>query len=252
LSISNQKQTAHLASALSIADILAVLLNSFLKIDPSSKVIMDDNHLILSKGHAALALYSALYNQKMISWEELRSFSEPGSEFEEHPNPKIPTVDFPTGSLGHGLPLGVGLALANKLQGNSGTVFVLMSDGECNEGTVWEAAQFAHAKKIDNLIVFVDHNGFQATGETSESLGAINLGQVFDSFGWNTETINGNNAEEVSKATKSALHSQFPTAIIANTVKGRGVSFMEHNNNWHYRAPNDHELKQALSELGIR
>ena len=249
LKLSFEKKSAHLASSLSVVDILAVLFQQFLEYNVESKKFIFDNHLLLSKGHSASALYAALYLKNIISDEDMYSYCDPGSFFEEHPNTHIPTVDFPTGSLGHGLPLSCGLALGNKILNLPGQIFVVMSDGECNEGTVWESAQFAHTKILNNLVAIIDHNKFQATGPIAESLGNISLSEVFESFGWHVQEIDGHNLDEIKNALDCAKSSPLPSAIVANTIKGRGVDFMENDNNWHYRSPNETELKNALRLL---
>lgn len=251
LKLSFEKKSAHLASSLSVVDILAVLFQQFLEYDFETRKFSFDNHLLLSKGHSASALYAALYLMKIIDEKELHSYCDPGSIFEEHPNTQIPTVDFPTGSLGHGLPLSCGLALGNKILSLPGRIFVVMSDGECNEGTVWEAAQFAHTKNLNNLVVIIDHNKFQATGPITESLGSISISDVFKSFGWHVQEIDGHNLNEIKVSLDRAKSSPLPSAIIANTIKGRGVDFMENDNNWHYRSPNEAELKDALRLLDL-
>ncbi len=246
--MSFRRSTAHLGSALSTADIIGVLYTKYLKFN-----IHVLNHtkdiFLLSKGHAALALYATLYKKGVISEEDLYSYALENSIFEEHPNHKIPTVPFPTGSLGHGLSLAAGMALGKKLNGESGRVFVLMSDGECNEGTVWEASQFIHSKRISNITVLVDHNKFQATGSTDETLGSISLREVFQSFGWHSVEIDGHSHKNIYSAIEGSLSVDRPTAIVCNTIKGKGISFMENNNNWHYRSPNQSELSLAMKEL---
>jgi transketolase len=249
VTLSHEKNTAHLASSLSCVDIVTVLFQSFLNVDISSPKSFDTNRFILSKGHAATTLYSVLFLLNLISKEEIASYARPGSVYEEHPNQFVPFVDFPTGSLGHGLPIGCGLALGNKLQGNTDKVFVLMSDGECNEGTVWESAQFAHTKGLSNLVVLIDHNKFQATGSIGESIGEISLSQAFKGFGWDSYDIDGHDHALIHSVISSSLSNSRPTAVICHTKKGAGVSFMENNNNWHYRSPNATELDQALLEL---
>ena len=167
LELSFRAKSAHLASCLSSADIVTVIFQSFFK--------RNKNKFILSKGHAAMLLYSALYHKKIISKKMINSFCKVNSHFEEHPSPKIECVDFPTGSLGHGLAAGCGLALGYKLRKSNQKVFVLISDGECNEGAVWESLLFANSKKLNNLIVFIDYNKWQATGRSNEVLSLKSL-----------------------------------------------------------------------------
>lgn len=249
LKLSHSKQTAHLASALSAADLIACIFSGHIRQDSNSGERMSIDRFILSKGHAASALYAALFYLGRISEEQLWSYSEPGSVFEEHPNHKIPGVDFPTGSLGHGLPLAAGMALGDKIKKRNSFTFVLMSDGECNEGTVWESAIFASTKKLNNLIALVDHNKFQATGPTTESFGSISLAEAFRGFGWNVLEAAGKNHKSLNDALIQAKSAKAPSVIVCHTLKGSGISFMEGDNNWHYKAPNQRELELALAEL---
>ena len=244
-----EHQAAHLGSALSCVDILSVLFTSHLRnFDPENWNTSND-FLILSKGHAALALYACLKEKDFITERDLNSYSSAGSNLEEHPNSKIPGVHTASGSLGHGLSFGCGLALGQKLIGSERRVFVILSDGECNEGTVWEAAIFAIAKSLENLIVLVDNNGWQATGRIEETFGGIQIEDIFESFGWKTFSIDGHNYSQIDESLRLAYQFKKPVAIICKTIKGKGVSFMEDNNNWHYKAPNEIELQQALNEL---
>lgn len=247
LEICHRKQTAHLGSALSVVEILTFLTTKFM--GSASNRVSNSDSVILSKGHAALTLYSCLYKLGHLSIDDLNSYSDFGSIFEEHPNHKVPTVPFATGSLGHGLPLGCGLALGNKLKGSEKKTFVVMSDGECNEGTVWEAVQFAKAKSLTNLLVLVDHNKFQATGNVTETLSDISLAKAFSGFGWNVSEADGQNFHSISSALEMAMDNKNPGAVICHTRKGAGITFMENDNNWHYRAPNENELIAALREL---
>ena len=182
----------------------------------------------------------------------LEDFGKPGSFFHEHP-PKpgyIPGIEAATGSLGHGLPMGVGMALASDILRQSFRTYVLISDGECNEGTIWEAALMASTLKLEKLTAFIDFNKWQATGRSEEIMTLQPLGEKWLSFGWNVYEIDGHNFEEIENALqKSKKNNGKPNLIIANTIKGKGVSFMEDNNNWHYRTPNKEELHLALTEL---
>lgn len=251
LDLTHAHQTAHLGSSLSIVEILSTLFNFQLRDFEPSTYGKASDQFILSKGHAAVALYACLLEKGFISEKDFNSYCEPGSYFEEHPNFNIPTVLCATGSLGHGLPFACGLALSYQYSQQNNKIFVLMSDGECNEGTVWESAQFAYAKKLNNVIAMVDHNKLQATGSVEETLGNLKLARMFESFGWDTYEIDGHNLNEINHAIEKARKNSNPSAIICNTVKGKGVSFMESDNNWHYRAPNDTELKLAYNELGL-
>jgi transketolase len=245
---SHRASVAHLGSALSSSDILAVVHSNFLSFDEKG-VESGNNVFVLSKGHAAIALYAALHSLGIITDYDLSSFATHGSVFEEHPNHKIPTVPFPTGSLGHGLSLSAGMALGKKLSRQSGRVFVLLSDGECNEGTVWESVQFILSKGIKNITLFVDHNKLQATGSTQETLGSISLSSTFKAFGWDAFDIDGHSHQELMDSIRRSQLSDSPTALICHTIKGKGISFMENDNNWHYKSPNDSEYSIAMREL---
>jgi transketolase len=160
-------------------------------------------------------------------------------------------VPFATGSLGHGLPLGCGLALGEKIKGIEAKTFVIMSDGECNEGTVWESVQFASSKNLDNLFVLVDHNKLQATGSIKETISDISLANAFAGFKWNVKEIDGHDHTSIKTALDMLPRNGKPNVLICHTIKGKGVTYMENDNNWHYRAPNKEELKTALVELRL-
>lgn len=252
IEMSHQAQAAHLASALSCLDIIAVLYHSVLRLNPDDPKWDSRDRFILSKGHASAALYVALEYTNFISKADLATYGMAGSLLEEHPSPKLPGVEAATGSLGHGLPIGCGIALAGKIKNQSYRTFVLMSDGECNEGSVWEACLFATANRLENLCVFVDFNKWQATGRSKEVLALDPLPEKFKSFGWFVHEIDGHKHEELLGAINAPYTgSGQPTIIIAHTVKGKGVSFMEDNNNWHYRIPTAEEVALAKAELGV-
>ena len=252
IKMSNETKSPHLASSLSCIDIIATLYKSILKIDKNNKKTDVRDRFILSKGHAAAALYVALEYKKIITKKELKSYAQKGSLLEEHPSPKLAGVEAATGSLGHGLSIGCGIALSSKIKKKKFMTYVVMSDGECNEGSVWEAALFASAKKLNNLCAFVDYNKWQATGKSQEVLKLGSLAKKFEQFGWNVLEIDGHNHDLIYKACKVAIKEKSkPTMIIANTIKGKGISFMEDNNNWHYRIPSDEEVKLAKKELKI-
>jgi transketolase len=249
LKLSHSKQTAHLASALSAADIIACLFANHINVDGFLEKRSALDRFVLSKGHSASALYAALFQVGLITEEQLWSYADSGSIFEEHPNHKIPMVDFPTGSLGHGLPLACGMALGNKIKKYESYTYVLMSDGECNEGAVWESAIFARAKNLGRLIALVDHNKFQATGPTTESFGSISIASAFRGFEWHVQEVDGANHEQLNQALNTAKINDSPSVIVCHTKKGAGISFMEGDNNWHYKAPTSEELNLALGEL---
>jgi transketolase len=249
LDLSSKFETAHLGSALSCTDLLASLFNSHLENYTKHDFGTSNDFFILSKGHAALALYSALHLKSFLTIQELNTFTLKGSYLEEHPNTNIPGVEVASGSLGHGLAIGSGIALAQKILETNRKVFVLMSDGECNEGAVWESAIFASTNKLSNLICLVDLNGWQATGRTTETFGEIKIAELFEAFRWKTNTIDGHDFDQIDNCIGEAKKSKIPTAIICKTIKGKGIDFMEDDNNWHYKSPNLKELRQALSQV---
>ena len=192
--------TAHLASALSCADILAVLYGSILNFSVSDLESVSRDRFILSKGHAATALYAALKHKGVLDSAQIETYGQPGSLLEEHPSPKLSGIEAATGSLGHGLPIGNGLALASRILDQRFGVFVLMSDGECNEGSVWEAAMFASAKRLNNLTAIVDYNKWQATGRSQEVLRLEPMVDKWLSFGWQVEEIDGHNHAQLKES----------------------------------------------------
>ena len=252
IEMSFETKAPHLASSLSCIDIIAALYENVLNVKAKKPKWELRDRFILSKGHAASALYAILHHKKFISDKELKSYTKKKSLLEEHPTPKLQGVEAATGSLGHGLPIGCGISLSAKIKNKKFMTYVLMSDGECNEGSIWEAALFASAKKLYNLCVFVDYNKWQATGKSKEVLNLHPLKKKFENFGWNAFEINGHDHKAILKACKNAKKkSKKPTIIISNTIKGKGVSFMEDDNNWHYRIPNKNEVIKAKKELKL-
>ena len=251
--MSHRARAPHLGSSLSVTDILVAAYWHALSIDPKNPSDPLRDRFILSKGHAAAALYATLALRGFFSPQMLTLYNEDGSPLPEQPSPgALPGVEAATGSLGHGLSLGVGMALAGGVQGQAYNVMVVLSDGECNEGSVWEAAMYAPAHRLDNLIAIVDFNKWQATGRSEEVTHLNPLRDKWAAFGWHTAEIDGNNMEAVVAAMDEALaNTDKPSAIIAHTVKGRGVSFMEDDNNWHYRIPTEEEVQAAHVELGL-
>lgn len=250
--MSHAAGAAHLASALSCMDIVAVLFHSVLKLDPQNARWPDRDRFILSKGHAATALYAALAYKGFLNNSDIASYGKAGSLLEEHPSPKLPGVEAATGSLGHGLPIGCGISLASRIKKQTYRTFVLMSDGECNEGSVWEAALFAAANRLGNLCAFVDFNKWQATGRSREVLGLDPLADKFRNFGWQVHEIDGHDHQQILKAVGAvSAEQQKPTMVVAHTIKGKGISFMEDDNNWHYRIPTNEEVRLAKTELGM-
>ncbi|HUQ72895.1 MAG TPA: transketolase [Planctomycetaceae bacterium] len=251
LTMSHQAGTPHLGSSLSCADLVAAAYWGGLQLDPAHAQSSARDRFILSKGHAATTLYAALALKGYFPLEWLNRYAEPGFVLGEHPSPDIPGIDVATGSLGHGLPVGVGLALSNRIRGFDNRVCVLMSDGECNEGSVWEAALFAPAHKLSRLMVMIDDNQWQATGRSAEITALQPLAEKWTAFGWRAVEVDGHDLSTLQRWISAAPDDGGrPTAIIARTVKGKGVSFMEDDNNWHYRVPNRDELARALAELG--
>ena len=246
-------KTPHLGSCLSCIDLLVALYWKILKINPDNPTDPNRDRLILSKGHAAPALFFTLAERGFFDKKKLEDYGKDGSIFGEHPPaPKyLPGIEAATGSLGHGMPMGVGMALSKQLLNINFDVFAIISDGECNEGSIWEAAMFASAKSIDNLIVVIDYNKWQATGRSKETLTLEPLRDKWESFGWQVIEIDGHEFSEILNAFYEAKKFKIPTVIIANTIKGKGVSFMEDDNNWHYRIPTLDEVRAASIELQI-
>ena len=253
IEMSHAAGTPHLGSALSCVDILVAAYWKAVRINPADPSNPLRDRFILSKGHAASALYATLAARGFFPENWLDSFARHGSPLAEQPSPGCaPGVELATGSLGHGLPVGSGMALAGKIQKRNYRVYVVMSDGECNEGTVWEAALFAPANKLDNLVVIIDYNKWQATGRSNEIMNLPSLRDKWAAFGWEASEIDGNDISAVVEALGKVPESGGkPVAIIAHTVKGRGVSFMQDDNNWHYRVPNQEEVQAAKKELRI-
>ena len=244
----------HLGSCLSCVDILTSLYFKWLNIDPNNPLQSNRDRLILSKGHAAPALFQALSLRGFYPEVQLETFGKNGSVFGEHPpTPKyLPGIEAATGSLGHGLPIGLGMAIASKINRCSYSVYVVVGDGECNEGSIWEAALMAAAQKINNLCVIVDYNKWQATGRSQEIMALSPMKEKWSAFGWNAVEVDGHDFSQINAAFDTfSANTQKPFAIIANTIKGKGISFMEDDNNWHYRTPNSDELLLAKKELKI-
>lgn len=245
-------KSGHPGGSLSSADILATLYFGELNIDPKNPKMADRDKFVLSKGHAVPALYAALGERGFYEVSEMMTLRQVGSKFQGHPNMrKVPGIEMSTGSLGQGFSAAVGMAVAGKIDKNPGRVYVLTGDGELQEGIVWEAAMQASHRKLDNLVAIVDLNGLQIDGKVNDVKCVCPVDEKFRSFGWNVISIDGHNFEELTTAFKEAKSSKgVPTAIIAHTHKGKGVSFMEDNAGWHGKAPSDEELAAAIEELG--
>ncbi len=247
-------KSAHLGSSLSCVDILTAAYWRALDIDPANPSDPDRDRFVLSKGHAAMAIYATLAARGFFPEDELATYNQDGGRLAEHPPANLlPGVEAATGSLGHGLPLGVGMALAARLEGRSHRVFALLSDGENNEGSVWEAAMFAAAQRLERLCVIVDYNKWQATARSNETLQLAPLRDKWAAFGWDAHEVDGHDVGLLAQLlTEIPNGSGKPVAFIAHTVKGKGVSFMEDDNNWHYRVPTPEEVIRAHEELGLR
>ena len=245
-------KSGHPGGSLSSADILATLYFGELNIDPKNPKMADRDKFVLSKGHAVPALYAALGERGFYEVNEMMTLRQVGSKFQGHPNmSKVPGIEMSTGSLGQGVSAAVGMAIAGKIDKNPGRVYVLTGDGELQEGIVWEAAMQAAHRKLDNLVAIVDLNGLQIDGKVSDVKCVCPVDEKFRSFGWNVINVDGHNFEELTTAFDEAKKcGGVPTAIIAHTHKGKGVSFMEDNAGWHGKAPSDEELAAAIEELG--
>ena len=251
---SSKTGTPHLGSCLSCVDILTALYFSVLRIDANNSRAAERDRCILSKGHGAMGLFNVLAERGFYPLSDLDTYGEDGGVFAEHPPTPdhLAGIEAATGSLGHGLPLGLGMALAGLIQGQSYNVYAVLGDGECNEGSVWEAAMLAAAQKVSNVCVIIDFNKWQATGRSREVMALDPLADKWRAFGWNAVEVDGHNFEELLAAlTQFPNANGQPTAIIAHTVKGKGASFMEDDNNWHYRIPTHEEVVKSKIELGV-
>lgn len=244
----------HLGSCLSCVDILVALYFSILRIDPHHPRASDRDRFILSKGHGAPALFQVLAMRGFYAEKLLENYGKDGGIFAEHPPAPnyLPGIEAATGSLGHGLPMALGMALAARMHNTSYQVYAVLSDGECNEGSVWEAAMLAASQKVHNLCVIIDFNKWQATGRSCDIMALDPLVDKWQAFGWNTHEVDGHDIPKLcTKLQNFSAANQKPTAIIAHTIKGKGVSFMEDDNNWHYRIPTAEEVILAKQELGL-
>lgn len=244
-------KAGHPGGSLSAADIFTYLYFEEMNIDPANPKDENRDRFVLSKGHTAPGLYSALALRGYFPVEDLKTLRHIGSILQGHPDMKhIPGVDMSSGSLGQGLSAAVGMALAAKMSGKDYRTYCLCGDGEIQEGQIWEAAMFAGHRKLDNLVVIVDNNNLQIDGTVEEVCSPYPIDEKFKAFGFNVININGNNFDEIAKAFDEAKATKgMPTAIVAHTVKGKGVSFMEDKAGWHGKAPNDEEFAIAMEEL---
>jgi transketolase len=246
----HRAKASHIASALSITDVLAVLYGHVMKFDPSAANYMDRDRFILSKGHACVAVYSTLAEVGLIPKEQLETYGDDFSWLMNHISHKVTGVEFSTGSLGHGLPFGVGKALAAKARGSSWRTYVLLSDGEMDEGANWEALMFAAHHRLANLTAIIDYNKLQSLDTVANTLGLEPLVDKLKAFGCTVHEIDGHDHRQIIEAL-STLPNGKPTVIVAHTTKGKGVSFMENKVEWHYKNPNDEQLAKALAELEV-
>ena len=247
-----ESASGHPGGSLSAADIVTTLFFNELNIDPKNPKDENRDRFVLSKGHAAPVLYSALARRGYFDPKELLTLRKIGSRLQGHPSMKcLDGIDMSTGSLGQGVSAAVGMALAGKCDKKSYRVYALLGDGELEEGQVWEAAMAAAHYKLDNLTIFIDNNGLQIDGNISDVMNPAPIDKKFEAFGWNTLIIDGHNYDEIIGAIEKAkAHKGQPTAIIARTVKGKGVSFMENEASWHGTAPSKDQREKALEELG--
>lgn len=251
--MSHAGEAPHLASALSCVDLLVSLYWGKLRTDPAAPGAPDRDRFILSKGHAATVLYATLAHRGFFPESLLDTYNQDGSPLGEHPSLNcVPGVEASTGSLGHGLSLAAGMALAQRLLGHPARFFVLLSDGECNEGSTWEGALFAATHRLGRVTALVDYNKWQATGRSNEVMALHPLAEKWKAFGWDAREVDGHDLSALRAILATVPEDGAPPlALIAHTIKGKGVSFMEGDNNWHYRIPTAEEVRAAHEELGI-
>lgn len=243
-------KASHIGGALSMADLLAVLYNDILNIRPDQPDWSERDRFILSKGHSCTSLYATLALKGFFPAHELNSYGKDGSRLMSHISHKVPGVEFSTGSLGHGLPFGCGKALAAKRRGRNWRTFVMLSDGELDEGSNWEAILFAPQHRLDNLIAIVDYNKIQSLGAVSEVLELDPLAEKFRAFRWSVREIDGHDHAGIRDTLAAAPFEQGkPSCVIAHTVKGKGVDFMENKLKWHYSSPTAEQLEAALAQI---
>lgn len=241
--------SSHIGGILSVADIIAVLYSDVLKVNPSDPEDESRDRFVMSKGHCGVAVYAVLAEKGFFSVDELKTYGDDGGMFSCHISHKVPGVEVTTGSLGHGICMACGMALHAKLKHKDYKVYVVVGDGECNEGSVWETAMFASQYKLDNFTVIVDRNGMQAMGFCKDVIDMEPLVAKWESFGWKTVNVkDGNNHDQLREAFAVQTDGH-PRVIIANTIKGKGISYMENNLLWHYHDPQGEEYEKAIKEL---
>lgn len=238
----------HVGSCLSMMDIVAALYFKVLNVDPSKPLWKERDRFVLSKGHAVAALYAALANRGFFPEAQLRTYVQNGSQLPGHPEIQcVPGVEITSGSLGHGLSIAVGMALAARIDAAAYRTYVMLSDGECDEGTVWEAAMAAGHFKLGNLTAIIDYNKFQALGKTADVMNLEPLKSKLEAFGWHAIEIDGHNMDEIVRALE--MRTEKPVMVIAHTTMGKGVSFMEGKLEWHYLDPKKDQFDRAMDEL---
>ena len=249
--MTGKANASHIGGALSAADLLAAIYGKALRYDPLRPDWPDRDRFIMSKGHACSALYATLAECGYFPVDRLQSFYQNGSPLAGHVMHKnVPGVELSTGSLGHGLPVATGMALTAKRDGRPSRIFCMISDGECDEGSVWEAALFAPQHKLDNLVVVIDYNKIQSLGTVKEVIDLDPLADKWRAFGWAVREVNGHDLNALEQSvTQVPFESSRPSCIVAHTIKGKGVSFMENRLLWHYRAPLGDDMTKALREL---
>ena len=252
VSMLTESCSGHPGGSLSAADILTTLFFGEMNIDPKNPKDADRDRFVLSKGHAAPVLYSVLARRGYFPVEELSTLRKIGSRLQGHPSMKcLPGIDMSTGSLGQGISVAVGMSLAGKIDNKDYRVYALLGDGELEEGQVWEAAMSAAHYKLDNLTAFIDFNGLQIDGDITKVMNPSPIDKKFEAFGWNVLVIDGHDIDEILNSIEKAKNCKGkPTVVICNTIKGKGVSFMENQASWHGTAPNKEQCKQALAEIG--
>jgi transketolase len=243
----------HIPASLSIVEILTVLYYRILKVDPSKPNDPRRDRFILSKGHACVALYAVLADRGFYDRKHLRTFGKRGTILGGHPDMyKVPGIEASTGALGHGFPFGVGMSLAAKMDKKNYRVFVLLGDGECQEGSIWEAALFAPRHKLDNLIAIIDYNKLQAMDRLDKIVSLDPLAEKWRAFGWEVREVNGHEMDELEEVFRTVpFAAGKPNLIIAHTTKGKGISLMENTPIWHFRLPNEKEMEIMCCELGL-
>lgn len=243
----------HIGGSFSMVEtIVALYFGGILRYDSANPFDKNRDRFILSKGHASLTLYATLAKAGFFPEEELYTFCQPGSKFGGHPKMyEVPGVEASTGALGHGLGFGIGIAMAAKLRKQDYKVYVMLGDGECQEGSVWEGALFAPEQKLDNLVVIIDYNKLQAMDRLDNIIKMESMLKKWEAFGWDTEEVDGHNLEALQAVFSRPNKENTPRLIVSNTIKGKGISFMESTPIWHYRMPNAEEMKIVFEELEL-